>query len=66
LIDETFRQDLPAMRFKVFSAHPADLEAGFDPHLEGVFKTQQEAESYVKTWRDLYPDGTPDFWSVET
>ena len=50
------------MKYKVFTAHPGDLEAGFEPHLEAVFRDKKEAEAYVKTWRDLYPDGSPDFW----
>ena len=50
------------MKFKVFSAQPADLEAGFPAHLEGVFKTLKEAEEYAQTWRELYPSGSPDFW----
>ena len=50
------------MKYKVFTGHPADIEAGFEPHLEAEFKSLKEAEAYAQTWRDLYPSGTPDFW----
>ena len=50
------------MTYRVFTANLADLEAGFAPHLEAMFRDKKEAEAYVKTWRDLYPDGSPDFW----
>ena len=50
------------MRFKVFSGYTADLESGFQPHLEAAFKTKEDADTYVQTWRALYPTGEPDFW----
>lgn len=50
------------MAYKVFTGHPPDLEAGFEPHLEAVFRSLKEAEAYVQTWKNLYPSGTPEFW----
>ena len=49
------------MRYKVFSGRIQDLEAGYDPHLEGVFKTLKDAETYAESWRALY-SGDHDFW----
>ena len=39
---------------KVFSAKDTDIEAGFEPFLEGVFLTSDEAEAYVECWKTLY------------
>ena len=50
------------MTYKVFTGNPADIEAGFEPHLEAIFRTLKEAEEYAQLWRNLYPDGRPDFW----
>lgn len=50
------------MTYKVFTGNPADIEAGFEPHLEAAFRTLKEAEEYAQLWRNLYPDGNPDFW----
>lgn len=49
------------MNYRVFSARLTDLEAGYDPHLEGVFKTLKEAEDYAESWKALY-SGDHDFW----
>jgi len=49
------------MNYRVFSARLVDLEAGYDPHLEGAFKTLKEAETYAESWRALY-SGDHDFW----
>jgi hypothetical protein len=53
------------MRFKVYSARHTDLEAGYAPYLEGVFKHQKEAETYAESWRALY-SGDHDFWVSDT
>jgi hypothetical protein len=45
---------------KVFSGRDADLEAGFEPNLEAVFATVEEANTYVATWSALYDQ--VDFW----
>ena len=45
---------------KVFSARDTDSEAGFEPFLEGVFLTREEAEAYVECWSSLY--NTTQFW----
>ena len=47
---------------KVFSGKPAELEAGFAPHLEGVFVTRKEAQTYAESWNDLYPSQNVVFW----
>ena len=47
-------------QFKVYSAKDAANEAGFEPFLEGVFATREEAEAFVECWSSLY-DQT-DFW----
>lgn len=38
--------------FKVFSSR--DESEGFEPRLEGVFQTRQEAEAFVECWNTLY------------
>jgi len=48
---------------KVNSGRPAELEAGYAPHLEGLFATKEEADCYVKTWMDLYVDSDTIFWT---
>ena len=45
---------------KVFSGRDSELESGFEPHLEAVFATVEEAETYVSTWSALYDQVT--FW----
>ncbi len=52
------------MKYKVYSARLTDLEAGYDPHLEGVFKHRADAETYAESWRALY-SGDQDFWVAE-
>ena len=51
---------------KVYSGKPPDLEAGFEPHLEAVFKTKVEGQVYVKTWTEFYPNGDVVFWMEGT
>jgi hypothetical protein len=53
------------MKYRVFSGLLSQLEAGYPPHLEGVFKTLKEAEMYAETWRALY-SGDHDFWVVDS
>ena len=53
------------MKYKVYSARLTDLEAGYPAHLEGVFKTQKDAEVYAESWRALY-SGDHDFWVVDS
>jgi hypothetical protein len=50
---------------KVYSGKPPELEAGFQPHLEAVFKDKKEAEEYVKTWIQFYPKMDVIFWTEE-
>jgi len=50
---------------KVYSGKPPELEAGFQPHLEAVFKNEKEAEEYVRTWMDFYPKMDVIFWTEE-
>ena len=41
-------------QFKVFSAKDVDLEAGYEPFLEGVFLTKEEfAEAFVECWNNV-------------
>ena len=47
-------------QFKVYSAKDVDSEAGYEPFLEGVFLTKEEAEAFVECWNTLY-DATQ-FW----
>ena len=51
------------MKVKVFSGRSTELEAGYEPHLEGVFRTLKEGQDYVKLWTDLYPKGDMVFWA---
>ena len=50
---------------KVYSGKPPELEAGFQPHLEAVFKDEKQAEEYVKTWAKFYPKMDVVFWTEE-
>ena len=40
--------------FAVYSARPADLEAGYEGFLEGKFPTESEALSFVSEWNRLH------------
>ena len=51
------------MRYHVYSGLLTQLEAGYAPHLEGVFKTLKDAEAYAGSWKALY-SGDHDFWVV--
>ncbi len=50
------------MPYKVYSGKPAELEAGSKPFLEATFKTELEAENYVKSWTDIYDPGSVICW----
>ncbi len=50
------------MNYQVYSGNPDALEAGYGAQLEGVFKTMKDANEYVKTWNDLYPNEDVIFW----
>ena len=51
------------MRYAVFASRPEDLEAGFEPFLEGRFATEAEAIAFAAEWNRLH--GSKEFW-VET
>ena len=38
------------MRYAVYAARPEDLEAGFEPFLEGRFATEAEAIAFAAEW----------------
>ena len=48
--------------YRVYSGRPEELEAGYYPHLEAVFKSKEESVEFVNTWLDLYPKGDVSFW----
>jgi len=48
---------------KVYSGRPEQLEAGYKPHLEAVFRDDQEAKKYVETWMQFYPKMDVIFWA---
>lgn len=50
---------------KVYSGKPPELEAGFQPNLEAVFKDKIQAEEYVRTWMNFYPKMDVIFWTEE-
>ena len=50
---------------KVYSGKPPELEAGFEPNLEAVFKDKIQAEEYVRTWMNFYPKMDVIFWTEE-
>ena len=49
---------------KVYSGDPEQLEAGFEPHLEAVFKDDQmdRAKQYIDEWNRCYPNWDVIFW----
>ncbi|QBP06080.1 hypothetical protein [Synechococcus phage S-B68] len=51
------------MRYAVYAARPEDLEAGFEPFLEGRFDTEAEAIAFAAEWNRC--SDHKEFW-VET
>ena len=51
--------------YRVYSGKPPELESGFQPHLEAVFKDKKQAEEYVNTWMGFYPKMDVVFWTEE-
>ncbi len=49
---------------KVYSGRPEELEAGFGPHLEAVFKDNEvdRAKKYIAEWERNYPNWNTIFW----
>ena len=45
---------------EVWSARRGDLEAGFEPFLEGKFKSVEAAQAYADSWNDL--SDNVEFW----
>ena len=45
---------------EVYSARRGDLEAGFEPFLEGKFKSVEAAQAYADTWNEL--SDNVEFW----
>ena len=45
---------------EVYSARRGDLEAGFEPFLEGKFASTEAAQAYADAWNDL--SDNVEFW----
>jgi len=48
--------------FKVKSGRVGEVEAGYEPHLEGVFSTEAEATAYIACWTNVYANQDVIFW----
>jgi len=46
--------------FKAYSRFNGQSET--EPHVEGVFGTEQEAQEYIKLWEEIYANKGVEFW----